>query len=52
MVTEVIEAAEVLRAEKSLLRTLKSSRHLISVLFLLFEKKNLGGRIVKYHIEF
>ena len=37
--TEAIEAAEVLRPEKSLLRTSKSSRHLNSVLFLCLKKK-------------
>ena len=36
---EVIEAAEVLRPGKPLLRTLESSRHLNSALFLCFEKK-------------
>ena len=48
----VIEAAEVLRPEKTLLRTSKSSRHLNSALFLFFEKKKFGGRMMKYHIEF
>ena len=41
-VVEVIEAAEVLRPGKSPLRTLESSRHLNSALFLCFEKKKIG----------
>ena len=40
--TEVIEAAEDLRPGKSLLRTSESSRHLISALFLCFEKIEFG----------
>ena len=51
-VTEVIETAEVIRPGKSLLRTSESSRLLNSALFLCFEKKFFGGRIMKYHIEF
>ena len=40
--TKFIEAAEVLRPRKSLLRTSESSRHLNSALFLCFEKKFFG----------
>ena len=39
--TEVIEATEVLRPEKSPLRTSESSRHLNSASFLCFEKQFL-----------
>ena len=49
---EVMEAAEVLRPGKSKLRTSESSRHLNSALFLRFEKKFFGDRIMKYHIKF
>ena len=38
---EAIDAEEVLRPGKSLLRTSKSSRHLNSALFFCFEKKNV-----------
>ena len=51
-VTEVIEAAEVFKPEKYLLRTSETSRHLNSALFLCFEKKVFLGRIMKYHVEF
>ena len=40
---EVIEAAEVLRPGKSLLRTSESSWHLNSALFLCFKKKVFWG---------
>jgi hypothetical protein len=46
---EVIEAAEVLRPGKSLLRTSESFE--ISFIFI-FQKKVFWGRIMKYHIEF
>ena len=49
---EVIEAAEVLRPGKPLLRTSESSRHLNPALFLCFEKKVFLSRIMNYHIEF
>ena len=49
---EAIEVAEVLRPGKSLLRTSETSRHLISALFLCFEKTFFGVRIMKIHIEF
>ena len=48
----VIEAAEVLRPEKSLLRTSESSMSLNSALFGCFEKKKVLGRITKYPVEF
>jgi hypothetical protein len=47
---EVVEAAEVLRPGKALLRISESSRFLNSALFLGFEKKCFG-RIVKCHCE-
>ena len=40
--TEFIEAAEVLRPGKLLLRTLESCRHLNSALFFTFRKKFFG----------
>ena len=49
---EVKEAAEVLRPEKSLLRTSESSRFLNSDLFWCFEEFYLFYIIIKYHIEF
>jgi hypothetical protein len=47
---EVIEAAEVLRSGKSLLRT-ELSRFLNSAFFFYVFKKYCFGRIMKYHIE-
>ena len=49
---EVIEAAEVLKPGKSLLRTSESSMSLNSALFGCFGKKEVLGRITKYHVEF
>ena len=48
--TEVIEAAEILRPGKLLLRTSEPCRNLNSALFLCFEKKKNWGRIIKHHI--
>ena len=51
-IVEAIEAAEVLRPGKSLLRTSESSMSINSALFGCFEKKKKLGRITKYHVEF
>ena len=49
---EVNEAAEVLRPEKSLLRTSESLRFLKFSFILMFCTKKYCGRIMKYHVEF
>ena len=48
---EAIEAEEVLRPGKSLVRTSESSRFLNSAYFYVL-KKCFTGRIMKYYVEF